>query len=252
MPDEPNDFSNTMRFEIPPELLRELQQQPKGKVAGARQPAKPTPTVPMRPVKLEKVDKPAPKSLFSQLMDSIYDGCLITDLEGTILDANPRVLGFLRQSLDDVKGIRMPKLISGSYAQLMPSIRQALESDRFVLFQAYCTRRDQSLFPAEISVNMLDGEERRLCFFVRDITERKRAEEEREKLIRELQQAISEVKTLSGLLPICAACKRVRDDGGYWNQIETYIRGHSGVQFSHGLCPECIVKLYPDYQDPPS
>lgn len=252
MAGEPNDFSNTMRFEIPPELLRELQEhKPKSKTTGIHQPVKPTPTVPMKPVRPAPA-KPAAKSLFSQLLESIYDGCLITDLNGTILDANPRVLGFLRQALQDVQGLSVPHLISGSDETLLPSIREALDSDRFVLFQAYCTRSDKSLFPAEISVNVLDGEERRLCFFVRDISERKRAEAEREKLIRELQQAISEVKTLSGLLPICAACKRVRDDGGYWNQIETYIRSHSGVQFSHGLCPECIVKLYPDYQDPPA
>jgi PAS domain S-box-containing protein len=250
MPEDKNDFSNTMRFEIPPELLRELQQQkPKSKASGIQQPSKPTPTVPMKPVRTEK---PVAKSLFSQLLESIYDGCLITDLNGIILDANPRALGFLRQALQDVKGLSVPLLISGSDETLLPSIREALDSDRFVLFQAYCTRSDKSLFPAEISVNVLDGEERRLCFFVRDISERKRAEAEREKLIRELQQAISEVKTLSGLLPICAACKRVRDDGGYWNQIETYVRSHSGVQFSHGLCPECVVKLYPEYQDPPS
>ncbi|MFH0908322.1 MAG: PAS domain S-box protein [bacterium] len=250
MPGENNDFSNTMRFEIPPELLRELQQQPKSKATGIHQPPKPTPTAAIRIV---RNNKPATKSLFSQLLESIYDGCLITDLKGTIVDANPRVLGFLRQTLEDVKGLSVPHLISGSDDKLVPSIRETLESDRFVLFQAYCTRSDRSLFPAEISVNILDGDERRLCFFVRDITERKRAEAEREKLIRELQQAISEVKTLSGLLPICAACKRVRDDGGYWNQIETYIKSHSGVQFSHGLCPECISKLYPDYEeDPPA
>jgi PAS domain-containing protein len=82
-----------------------------------------------------------------------------------------------------------------------------------------------------------------------DITDRKNAEAEREKLIEELKRALAEVKTLSGLLPICASCKRIRDDGGYWNQIESYIKTHSEVQFSHGLCPECITKLYPDLED---
>jgi len=54
------------------------------------------------------------------------------------------------------------------------------------------------------------------------------------------------VKTLSGMLPICAACKKVRDDSGYWNQIETYVRDHSDAQFSHGICPDCAKTLYPD------
>lgn len=69
---------------------------------------------------------------------------------------------------------------------------------------------------------------------------------ERERLIGELEQALSEVKTLSGLLPICSSCKRIRDDKGYWNQIESYIHEHSEAQFSHSICPDCIKKLYPD------
>jgi CheY-like chemotaxis protein len=80
-----------------------------------------------------------------------------------------------------------------------------------------------------------------------EIAWRKKAEEEREKLIRELQQALAEVKTLSGLLPICASCKKIRDDKGYWNQIEVYIRDHSQAEFSHGLCPDCAKKLYDEY-----
>ena len=79
-----------------------------------------------------------------------------------------------------------------------------------------------------------------------DITERKRAEEEREKLIHELQDAINKVKTLSGMLPICSSCKKVRDDKGYWTQIEAYVRDHSDAEFTHGICPECFKKLYPD------
>jgi len=78
-----------------------------------------------------------------------------------------------------------------------------------------------------------------------DVTERKRAEEEREKLIEELQNALAKVKTLSGLLPICSSCKKIRDDKGYWNQIEAYIRDHSEAEFSHSICPECVKELYP-------
>ena len=86
-----------------------------------------------------------------------------------------------------------------------------------------------------------------------DITPRKQAEEERKILIQELQQtleelqkALAKVKTLSGLLPICASCKKIRDDSGYWKQIEAYIREHSDATFTHGICPDCVKKLYPD------
>jgi len=68
-----------------------------------------------------------------------------------------------------------------------------------------------------------------------------------EKKNQELERTISEVKTLRGLLPICASCKKIRDDKGYWNQIDNYIETHSEVEFSHGLCPDCAKKLYPDF-----
>ncbi len=80
-----------------------------------------------------------------------------------------------------------------------------------------------------------------------NITQRKTAEEEKEKLIRELQSALEKVKVLSGFLPICSSCKKIRDDKGYWNQIEQYISKHSDAEFSHGICPECAKKLYPDF-----
>jgi ligand-binding sensor domain-containing protein len=71
-------------------------------------------------------------------------------------------------------------------------------------------------------------------------------ERERELSIR-VEQATAQIKTMSGLLPICASCKKIRDDTGYWNQMETYIHEHSGADFSHSVCPECMEKLYPDY-----
>ena len=91
-----------------------------------------------------------------------------------------------------------------------------------------------------------DGEAIGAVLVARNITERKRSEAERERLILELQHALGEVKTLSGLLPICAACKKIRDDKGYWNQIETYIASHSDADFTHSICPDCMKDLYPD------
>lgn len=81
---------------------------------------------------------------------------------------------------------------------------------------------------------------------IRDITAAKHLEEEREQLIEELQKAILKVQTLRGLLPICASCKSIRDDKGYWNKLEAFISKHSEAQFSHGICPECAKKLYPE------
>ena len=81
---------------------------------------------------------------------------------------------------------------------------------------------------------------------IRALLRIRKGEAEREKLIRELQEALAKVKTLSGFLPICMSCKKIRDDKGYWEQVEVYIRDHSEAEFSHGICPECFKKLYPD------
>jgi PAS domain S-box-containing protein len=82
----------------------------------------------------------------------------------------------------------------------------------------------------------------------RDISERERVRKERENLIAELQEALVKVKALKGLLPICAWCKKIRNDQGYWQQIEAYIRDHSEADFSHGICPECAQKIRAETQ----
>jgi PAS domain S-box-containing protein len=80
-----------------------------------------------------------------------------------------------------------------------------------------------------------------------EIAERKKMEEERIKLVSELQDALDNVKTLRGLIPICASCKKIRDDNGYWNQIEAYLSKHSLAEFSHSICPQCAKMMYPKY-----
>ena len=65
--------------------------------------------------------------------------------------------------------------------------------------------------------------------------------------IGELQRALAEIKTLRGIVPICASCKKIRDDHGYWSQVEVYVRDHTEAEFSHGICPECMKKLYPEF-----
>ena len=82
-----------------------------------------------------------------------------------------------------------------------------------------------------------------------NVSERQAIEKEREQLIIDLQAALQKVKTLSGLLPICASCKKIRDDRGYWNQIEVYIQERSEADFSHGICPDCAKQLYPEIYD---
>lgn len=83
--------------------------------------------------------------------------------------------------------------------------------------------------------------ERAMC----EIEQRKKTEAEKEILINDLKKALAEVRTLSGMLPICASCKKIRDDSGYWQQVELYIKDHSGVDFTHSICPDCAAKYFP-------
>jgi PAS domain S-box-containing protein len=88
-----------------------------------------------------------------------------------------------------------------------------------------------------------------ILFSGEDITERKLAEQEKQKLIADLQKALSEAKKLSGFIPICASCKKIRNDEGFWQQVEAYISDHSEALFSHSICPDCMRALYPEYAD---
>ncbi|MCI5212386.1 MAG: PAS domain S-box protein, partial [Candidatus Electrothrix sp. ATG2] len=81
---------------------------------------------------------------------------------------------------------------------------------------------------------------------VHDITNKKIADDEREKLIKQLQAALGEIKTLRGILPVCSFCKKVRNDNGYWEQVDVYIQKHSEASISHGLCQDCMKKHYPE------
>jgi PAS domain S-box-containing protein len=86
-----------------------------------------------------------------------------------------------------------------------------------------------------------DSDHRVIYSVARDVTERKQAEEERERLVTELQQALAEVQTLREILPICSYCKRIRDDANYWQHVEAYISQRTTTRFSHSICPSCFV-----------
>ena len=96
-----------------------------------------------------------------------------------------------------------------------------------------------------ITVGMIQGTDHSVASMI-DITDRIRTEKEKEYLIAKLKDALNSIKTLKGLLPICSHCKKIRDDKGYWSQIETYIQKYSDAEFSHGICPDCAKEHYPD------
>jgi PAS domain S-box-containing protein len=124
------------------------------------------------------------------------------------------------------------------------------------------TEREKSAFECELTMTSEDkknthllakmnvyhsGNLQRIVLVLRDITERKKADREREELVDKLTDALAEVRVLGGLLPICSSCKKIRDDKGYWKQLEEYFHSHSDVRFSHGMCPDCFKEFYPNF-----
>jgi PAS domain S-box-containing protein len=144
--------------------------------------------------------------------------------------------------------------MQAALAAAMPHIEQgaahfALDPKSYELEQP-C--KDGSTVWTEAMIRVLFDDQGNFSGFLgvsRDITERKRAEAEREQLVSELQASLAQVRQLSGFLPICASCKKIRDDAGYWHQVEAYISQHSEAEFSHGICPDCMKKLYPELVD---
>jgi len=186
---------------------------------------------------------------YRTILRTAMDGFWITDIQGRFLDVNEaycRLIGYNRDELlnmriSDVESIERPEETAQRIQRIMET-----GGDRF---ETRHKCKDGRIIDIEVSVNYMKIGNERLFVFLRDITERKCVEEERGKLIHELQEALAHIKALRGLLPICSYCKKIRDDKGYWNQIESYIRDHSDAEFTHGMCPECLKKLYPDLVD---
>jgi PAS domain S-box-containing protein len=133
-------------------------------------------------------------------------------------------------------------------ARQVPPGSQPFDRD---MLEAKAWHKDGREVQVEARWRIVWGAEGRILGFqgaARDITERKRVEAERDRLIQELTQALAEVRALTGMLPICSHCKKVRDDRGYWNQIEAYISEHSAATFTHGICPDCAQVLRQEIQ----
>jgi PAS domain S-box-containing protein len=185
------------------------------------------------------------------LVASSDDGIISTDTEGVILTWNRGAEEIFGYPAGEVLNHSIDLVFAPKQRERFPEItRRILRGERADRLQTICVRRDCAAIDVSLTVSAIKnsiGQITAVSAIARDITERKRAEAEREKILRELQSALTEVKTLSGLLPICASCKKIRDDQGYWQQVEIYIKRHSRAEFTHGFCPECLRRLYPQF-----
>ena len=201
--------------------------------------------------KQAEIDLEKSEEHFRTLVNNMQDVVFRANLDGNITFTSPSAAYILGcSSVEEIIGLRI-----GSDFYLNPNEAQhhveMLQRYGKLAKQEITLKRRDNGQPVIVSANIQffydqEGNILGIEGVYRDITKRKQAEKEREKLILELQQALKEVKTLSGLLPICASCKKIRDDKGYWKQIEAYISEHTEAEFSHGICPDCFKRLYPD------
>jgi len=171
---------------------------------------------------------------------------LIDPESGEIRDANVAACNYYGYTRDEMRKMEIMSINILSREQVLAEMDNAkLEKRNSFNFRhrlADGRIRDVEVFSGPVFINnvML------LYSIIHDISDRKRIELEKEQLIEKLTKALEEIRTLKGILPICSSCKKIRDDKGYWQQIEAYIREYAGAQFSHGICPDCAGKLYPD------
>lgn len=183
-------------------------------------------------------------------------GILSFDANGVVDSVNPAAATMFGYAPGEMMDRHIESIIDPAYrADYKDYLISYLDNDQRNIIQqdieVLGLRKNGSTFPMEVNVNEVPtGRGTLFIAMVRDVTERSRIEQERVKLIGELKEALTQVKTLRGLIPICASCKKIRDDQGYWEQIEVYIHNHSDAEFSHGFCPDCLSRLYPDLFPP--
>jgi PAS domain S-box-containing protein len=193
------------------------------------------------------------KQLLERTLNSLCDAVFILSANSVeILECNPAATEMFGYSRQEMLGrtTTFLHIDEVTLQEFRKHLYSAIQEKGFLhQLEFRMKRRDGTVFPTEHSVLPLEDETANRTGWVsvvRDITERKQAEAERERLITELQETLAKNKILSGLLPICSACKKIRDNQGQWHPLETYIQRHSEASFSHGLCPDCLKRLYPD------
>lgn len=210
----------------------------------------------------DKIEHPRPEEYlleserrFRSVVQTAKDAIILADASGNIIAWNRAAQIIFGYREDEVLGqpltMVMPERYRDAHRQGIARLQSGGEAHVIgTTVELHGLRKDGSEFPLELSIGTWQAIEGTFYSgIIRDITERKRAEEERERLIRELQEAMAEIKVLDGLLPICATCKKIRDDKGYWKQLEDYISDHSKATFTHGICADCARKIHPDWDD---
>ena len=172
-----------------------------------------------------------------KVVEQMRDGILVLDAQNRIVDLNP--------AFPQLVALPQPNLIGQEIASVWPGWSQ-LDS-ALTEVQELHLPGEPPIFLHVRLIPLTGGRQQTQgkLLMVRNISQQKEMESEREALIETLQTTLAQVKTLRGLLPICANCKKIRDDEGYWQDVAVYVRDHTEAEFSHSICPDCLPQLYP-------
>ena len=180
------------------------------------------------------------------LTDESRDAIVVLGENAKVFEANHRFADMLGYSMEEVYGLHAwdwdANLKKDEILAMTSTVDETGDQ-----FETQHRRKDGRIIDVELSNNGAVYRGQKLIFCIcRDISQKKQAEEERNALIRKLRESLAEIKTLRGILPLCSFCKKIRNDKGYWEQVDIYITKHFDADISHGICPDCLRKHYPD------
>ncbi|MDL2716241.1 MAG: PAS domain S-box protein [Acidobacteriota bacterium] len=180
------------------------------------------------------------------LLDVVADPIFVKDRHHRLVQMNEAFCRFMGSTREKLLGQTGLELVTPEEAAVfVAKDDEVLQTGRESVSEEEATFGDGRSLVVVTRKTLYVNEkgERFVVGVIRDITERKRADKERERLVEDLRKALAEVRTLQEYLPICSYCRKVRDDKNYWTQIEIYVTEHTGSMFSHGICPECYAKV---------
>jgi len=187
---------------------------------------------------------------FRDMFDDAPTGYHELDAQGRIIRVNRTELATLGYSAEEVLGRHVWEFLEDPDASRTAVLQKlAGPPPPPGSFERVYVRKDGTRVPVLLQDRIIRDHEGSITGIrttVQDITAFKQMDAERERLITELQKTLGEIRILKGFIPICASCKKIRDDHGYWDQVESYLTRHTDASFSHGICPDCANRLYPE------
>jgi len=188
---------------------------------------------------------------YRDLFENANDAIFILDKDQNYIDVNRKAVELFKYSREEFLQLNVRDVIPPSQTSSSDKEFKRLRKDgQYEKFIGKQKTKDGRWLDIEVNSSTIlsNGKVVGSRDIVRDITDRKKVEKEKESLILELQKALDEIKTLKGILPICSFCHKIRDDKGYWERVDVFISTHSNADVSHGICPECLAKHYPEHE----